>query len=82
MHNIIFMKHIPNENLPEGTYRIICMKCEKVFNEGKGEITQAAIEAMRYSETCDICKGEVVLETNPTPQQNPYDANQTYPNRH
>ena len=73
------MKHNPNVKLAEGTYRIVCSKCQKIFEEGKGEITQANLDAMGYADTCDKCGGKVVLETNPTPQKNKYDAEHPYP---
>lgn len=79
MHNFLIMKHIPNENLSEGTYRIVCLSCSKVFAEGNGDYSHASHEAMRYSDICDECNGEVILETNPIPRQNAYDAEHPYP---
>lgn len=79
MHNILIMRHVPNENLAEGTYRIVCLGCSKVFDEGDGDYTHATREAMGFSDICDECKGEVILETNPIPRQNAYDAEHPYP---
>ena len=76
----LVMRHVPNENLKEGTYRIICSGCNKVYHEGEGDLTQAAIVGMRYPDRCEDCNGEVVLETNPIPHHNTYDVNNPYPN--
>lgn len=74
------MKHLPNENLVEGTYRIVCLGCNRVYDEGKGDLTRASTVAMGYSDICEDCRGEIVLETNPISGQNAYDATHPYPN--
>lgn len=73
------MRHVSNENLAEGTFRIVCLGCRKVFEEGDGDYTYASQEAMGYSDICDECHGEVILETNPISRQNVYDEAHPYP---
>lgn len=79
MQNTLIMRHVPNVKLSEGTYRIVCLGCSKVFAEGNGDYTHASCEAMGYSDICDECNGEVILETNPIPRQKVYDAEHPYP---
>ena len=74
------MRHLPNGDLAEGTYRIICLGCDRVYDEGEGDYTHASIVAMGYSDICEDCRGEVVLETNPRSIRNVYDATHPYPN--
>ena len=76
------MRHVPNEILTEGTYRIVCLDCNRVYEEGEGDFTQASIASMRFPDICNECHGEVILETNPIPQHNTYDENHSYPNQH
>lgn len=82
MHIVIMKRHIPNETLTRGTYRIVCLGCNRVYDEGDGDLTQASIVGMRHLDRCEDCNGEVVIETNPIPQHNTYDVNNPYPNRH
>lgn len=76
------MGHVPNEKLVEGTYRIVCLGCKRIYCEGEGDLTKAALEELGCPEKCEDCHGEVVLETNPIPQMNTYDASHLYPNHH
>jgi hypothetical protein len=73
------MRHIPNETLAEGTYRVVCLNCKKVYEEGVGNFSIAAKVSMKYSDKCTACLGEVILETNPAPHQNKYGTNHPYP---
>ena len=59
------MRHCVNNSLPKGDYRIKCEKCGRVFDQGQGNLTQGALASMKFSEVCDACHGEVILETNP-----------------
>lgn len=74
------MRHIINRDLPKGDYRVVCTKCDKVFVQGHGNPTQAALEAERIKNICDVCFGEVVLETNPKDETPKYDKDHQYPN--
>lgn len=73
------MRHNPNTNLPKGSFRIICTKCNKVYHQGQGSITNASLLSDSYSEKCEVCHGEVVLETNPLDEKPKYDKDHQYP---
>jgi len=59
------MKHLVNNELPKGDYRIVCTKCGRVFVQAHGGLTQGGLASMRFSEKCNECGGNIVLETNP-----------------
>ena len=60
------MNHRFNSNLPKGVFRVVCTKCGKIFIQDYGDLTTGALAAMKFSEICSDCGGEVVLETNPS----------------
>ena len=74
------MQHIFNYNIPKGNYRVICSKCRKVYAEGQGNLTEAVLAADDFSNICEECFGEVILETNPKDETPKYDKNHQYPN--
>lgn len=74
------MKHLVNENLSKGEYRVICTNCQKVFVKEIGNFTQATLAAESYHVICDVCHGEVILETNPKDEEPRYDKDHQYPN--
>lgn len=64
------MNHVPNFELPVGTFRIVCKKCGIVLNSGIGDYTKGSISSMAYEgQVCPNCKGEIILETNPKKQK-------------
>ena len=74
------MKHVINLGLPKGDYRVICSKCKKVFVQEHGSPTTAALESLGFSNVCNECLGEVILETNPKDETPKYDKKHQYPN--
>ena len=68
-----------NRHLPEGSFRIICKVCKKIFESAVGGIAEWAIAASKSSEVCPSCGGDVVLEANPKQVHNKYDAEHPYP---
>lgn len=58
-------KHLVNKDLPIGNFRIVCTKCGKVYAQDHGNLTQGAVNAMKYPDICNECDGEIILETNP-----------------
>ena len=60
------MKHCFNGNLPKGIFRVVCTKCGKLFIQDHGNLTKGGLSAMKFSEVCNDCGGEVILETNPS----------------
>lgn len=74
------MKHLVNESLPKGEYRVICTNCQKVYVHEAGNFTQAALAAEGIQTVCDVCHGEVILETNPKDERPKYDKDYPYPN--
>jgi len=74
------MKHLVNEKLSKGEYRVICTKCQKVFINEIGNVIQAALAAEKYHNICDVCHGEVILETNPKDEVLKYNKDHQYPN--
>lgn len=71
--------HRPNMSLPIGTYQVICDKCNKIFEKGVGNYAEAAIASMKYDSPCDICGGNVIVETNPPKVENKYSEQCPYP---
>jgi hypothetical protein len=73
------MKHRVNGNLTKGSFRVVCSNCSKVYIVEEGDINKAGIVAMKYSDICDDCHGEVILETNPKDEKQKYDKDHPYP---
>ncbi len=73
------MKHRVNEILPKGTYRIICTKCHWIYEQSQGDFTEAALAADGFSDQCQQCLGEVIIETNPLDVNPTYDKEHPYP---
>ena len=69
-----------NQDLPQGSFRIVCTKCGHVFVNDYGGITEWAIAASKQSEICSNCGGEVILEANLKDIHGKYDAEHPYPN--
>lgn len=74
------MRQEINKELPQGSFRIICTKCQHVYSNEYGNITEWALAASKQSETCLFCGSEVILEANPKVTPNKYDAENPYPN--
>lgn len=75
------MVHRINPQLEEGTFRIVCPECGHILLSNTGDLTTAALVSMQYeSRRCTNCGCQYVLETNPEPHPNRYDANHPYPN--
>jgi len=50
-----------------------------VYIVEEGDTNKAGIVAMKYSDICDDCHGEVILETNPKDEKQKYDKDHPYP---
>lgn len=76
------MEHCVNSRLEVGTYQIVCPHCGSIAKEGNGDFTVAARESLIYEQCmCSSCGKRYILETNPMPCMNRYDANNQYPDR-
>ncbi len=73
------MRHVINDVIPKGSYRIICSACGDEKEVGNGGFTQANVVAMRYPVKCKKCGGELILETNPDEVANRYNKEHPYP---
>ena len=72
------MKHVINDKLQKGCYRIICAKCKTIYEQSTGDFTIAAIASMKYKLTCELCSGELILETNPITPKPKYNKEHPY----
>ena len=72
-------RHLINYSFPKGEFRVVCSKCGKVFVQEQGNLLKAALIAESFSDKCDVCMGDVILETNPEDEKPKYDKDHQYP---
>lgn len=77
------MRVVFNDKLEKGTFRIRCTYCGYLYyGPAEGDRTTAARKAAELfvdSSICPQCGGEVVIEINPTEEDNKYNASHPYP---